>query len=42
MIISAGDLMEFMVESGITDNMKSSEAIYLHMTPEWMERSLMG
>ena len=40
--ISAGELMEFMVESGITDNMKSSEAIYLHMTPEWMESIIDG
>ena len=40
--ISAGDVLDFMIECGITDTVEGAEALYQHMTPEWMDSLVEG
>ena len=40
--ISAGDMMEFMIDSGITESMEGAEAMYHHMSSQWRESIIDG
>jgi len=40
--ISAGDLLDFIVESGITETVEGAEAIYTHMSTDWMNSLVDG
>ena len=40
--ISAGDLLDFIVESGIAETTESAEALYTHMSIEWMDSLIDG